>query len=236
MKASSTALLNQIGTRWSLVERAIRDDGTYGGRARQELLDRYSGAVWRYLTVATQHESDAEELFQEFALRLIRGDFHRASPDRGQFRNYLKSIVVNLIRDQQRQRARRPRSLEQLDPIAEAALEPIDDLDERFVLSWRAELLHLTWNALEQCNNTLFHALRIQSRIPNASSAEKAELLAKATASSCDANRFRVTLCRARKRFANLLLHEVGLTLTPASDEAIQAELKRLRLAAYCGN
>ena len=41
----------------------------------------------------TRDEQLAEELFQEFALRMLRGDFRRAEPLRGRFRDYLKTVI-----------------------------------------------------------------------------------------------------------------------------------------------
>ena len=53
-------------------------EGSTAQMARHDLFDRYCGAAWRYMLAVTRDEQVAEELFQEFSLRLIRGDFFRA--------------------------------------------------------------------------------------------------------------------------------------------------------------
>jgi hypothetical protein len=50
-------------------------------------MGSYHRAVHRYLLGALRDEDAAEELFQEFALRFVRGDFRWADRGRGRFRD-----------------------------------------------------------------------------------------------------------------------------------------------------
>jgi DNA-directed RNA polymerase specialized sigma24 family protein len=75
--------------------------------AQGQLLDRYGGAVRRYFLGALHDADAADELFQEFALRFVRGDFRRADPERGRFRDFLYHMIV----DHQKRRRRRPAAL-----------------------------------------------------------------------------------------------------------------------------
>src|SRR5438105_12976441 len=87
--------LSQISTAWSLVARAhgpVEADSA----ALTALVERYQAAVYRYLLAATRDPDVADELFQEFALRLVRGDFGRVDAARGRFRDYVKSALINL--------------------------------------------------------------------------------------------------------------------------------------------
>ena len=108
MKEPDTRI-SQIQTRWSLVARAHGSDEDLQ-HARAELLDCYAAAVQRYLIGALRSEDAANEVFQEFSLRVIRGDFRGAEPDQGRFRSYLKTCLHHLMMDYHRQIQRKPRS------------------------------------------------------------------------------------------------------------------------------
>src|SRR5882757_7198073 len=93
--------ISRIQTAWSMVREA-HGDHTAVQSAQQRLLDKYGVAVRRYALSALRDEDAAEEVFQEFALKFVRGDFGKASPDRGRFRAFVKTIVYRLIVDYQR--------------------------------------------------------------------------------------------------------------------------------------
>src|SRR5262249_28426883 len=140
--------LNQISTCWSLVCRAHGEAHGEMETARHELLTRYGGAVHRYLHKVVQDAGAAEELFQEFALRLLRGDFHRAAPQYGRFRDYVKTAVLRMVSRYHSRRQKAGCSLE-IDP-ADPALGPQEECEQEFVRSWRAELLARAWQALSR--------------------------------------------------------------------------------------
>src|SRR3990172_1957475 len=114
--------LSQIQTLWSLVERA-HGDHTNVQSAQQSLLDRYGGAIRRYAIAALRDEDAADEVFQEFALKFVRGDFAGADPGRGRFRAFVKTIVYRLIVDHQRRRKKLGREGQMHSNIAEPAGE-----------------------------------------------------------------------------------------------------------------
>ena len=232
MNPGTTPRLHSIHTRWTLVARA-GDDGTVANRARHDLVERYSGAAWRYMLALTKNENDAEELFQEFALRLLRGDLRRADPSRGRFRDYLKAVLVNLVRDRYRQRS--PVALP--DQLADNRSEfnPDADLESVFLNSWRRELLQLTWTRLRHQHPKSHAVLMIHVESPEALAAEKAAYLAHQTGRPCTANHYRVSLHRARGQFATILRKEVATSLNHPSTEQVDRELKSLRLLRYCG-
>ncbi len=65
---------------------------------------RYGGAVQRYLLASVRDPDAASDLAQEFALRFLRGDFHRADPGRGRFRDFVKRAIYHLMIDHFRER------------------------------------------------------------------------------------------------------------------------------------
>jgi RNA polymerase sigma-70 factor (ECF subfamily) len=66
--------LSRITTRWL----DLRDAHEGMPQAMRALLERYRGAVYSYLFGAVHTPDTADELFQEFALRFLRGDFRAA--------------------------------------------------------------------------------------------------------------------------------------------------------------
>ncbi len=101
--------LSQIQTSWTLVFEAHRGAADSAAAAQAELMVRYAGSIHRYLLGATRDPDAAEELAQEFAVRFLRGDFHRADAARGRFRDFLKRSVRNLMIDHFRRPRHRPR-------------------------------------------------------------------------------------------------------------------------------
>src|SRR5260370_19257788 len=146
--------LSRISTQWSLVFQAHTHEADAHQAALQALLERYQRAGYRYLLGAVRDPDVADELAQEFALRFIRGDFHRARPERGRFRDYLKTALVNLVNDHYRQLQDKPRALG-VEPAA--PVQPSVNSQAEFVTTWREELLENTWKALAE-NNAAYHA------------------------------------------------------------------------------
>ena len=90
--------LSRISTLWTVVCQAT-DPEVAVQAAQRRLLERYGGAVRRYLLAATRDGEAAEELFQEFAVRFLRGGLRGACPERGRFRDYLKGVLIHLVAD-----------------------------------------------------------------------------------------------------------------------------------------
>src|SRR5262249_42420161 len=72
--------LSQIATPWEDLDQAHAGSVPALDAARRRLLQHYSRAVYSYLMGAVRNEDVADDLFQEFALRLMRGGFRRANP------------------------------------------------------------------------------------------------------------------------------------------------------------
>src|SRR5438046_2124441 len=91
--------LSLIPTLWSLVGQAHHAPAEVAQSARQQLLERYGGAVHRYLRSLLGDPDAADEVFQEFAFRVLHGDLRGADPQRGRFRNFVKGTLFHLIAD-----------------------------------------------------------------------------------------------------------------------------------------
>src|SRR5690606_6618814 len=133
------------------VVRASTSGAPDAAAAQRQLLNQYGGSVRRYLQACLRDADAVDEVYQEFALRLVRGDFRSVSQARGRFRNYVKTVVYRLMVDHHRTAAklRHQVPLPQ-EPAAESAEETPFASDATFTQSWREELLAQAWTALEQ--------------------------------------------------------------------------------------
>jgi RNA polymerase sigma-70 factor (ECF subfamily) len=197
------------------------------------LVQRYNGAVFRYLLGAVRDADVAADLTQEFALRFVRGDFRRADPQRGRFRDYLKASLVNLVNDYHRARQAWPRPLA---GGAEPVAPPADTMDAEadFLKSWREELLDRAWDALSEAQPDYYAVLLFRVENPDASSTQMADQLSTRLGKPLMSAWIRKALQRAHERYADLLLNEVAGSLETASEEELRHELKELDLLRFC--
>lgn len=231
--------LSRIETMWSVVRRAHGGDTQAPQAAQQQLLQRYGGAVHRYALAALRQEDAADEVFQEFALRFVRGDFRNAAPEKGRFRSFLKTTLYHLIVDYQRRKKRGGAREAQL---GDATPEPVaadeQSHGELFNESWRDDLLARTWQKLEdqqQASGKPYHtALRCRVENPDARSPELAQVLSDQLGKPMKAGAARVLLHRAREAFADLLLDEVAHSLPESNRQRVEEELIDLNLLEYC--
>ena len=236
---SLNSRLSRISTIWTVVGDAHAVPGDAASDARLALLQRYQGAAYRYLLGAVRNAEAADDLFQEFALRMMRGAFHHADRGRGRFRDYVKTALVRLVIDHQNRQRNQSRPLDLA--VAEPAVS--DDAlasDEQFIASWREELLARAWRVLEEAQSQggqPYHSvLRFRAENPDASSADMAARLTEQLGPPVPFTEtgIRKTLQRARAQFADALIEEVVQSLTQPTRDELEQELIDLGLLSYC--
>jgi RNA polymerase sigma-70 factor (ECF subfamily) len=209
--------LDRISTDWAI----IRDPAQF--------VMRYAPAIHNYLVALTRSRHEAEEIAQDFYVRVVRYGFARASRERGRFRDYLKAAVRNAARDSW-QRKRAP-ARDIADLLQHPAAMAVDSAaDEQWVVYWRRCLLKRVWRALQQHEarspGNLFHTVL---RMVVEHQGEDSEQLAARTAARIGrplhAAAFRKQVSRARRMFALLVLREVQETLDGPSPEQLEEEL-----------
>jgi len=229
--------LSQITTAWTEMIRAHRGAAPEAGEAQRRILERYGAAVYRYLLASLRDPDAAEELYQEFALRFVRGDFERATSGRGRFRDFLKVVLRNLVVDTHRRRVRGPLSLTG-DPAESAVDDPVEEADRQFLETCRAELLARAWEGLaarEGSGGAPLHALlRYRADHPEATSARIAEVFSGQMGRPLSPEWARKWLARAREAFADELVGEVIRSSRIDSLEELEEELIELGLLEYC--
>jgi len=232
--------LSEIQTLWSVVQRAHVGEADAIRTAQEQLLGTYGGAIRRYLLGAFRSEDAADEVFQEFSLRFLRGDFRGVTPDRGRFRSFLKTCLYHLIVDHQRRQKRAAnRAAGDAGELAVAAIESNDSAaDQAFLQSWREELLARAWRRLEEDERETgkpYHSvLQAKAKHPELSSTDLASVVSDALQREITSANVRVLLHRARELFAECLLRAVTDSLSDSRREQVEEELIELQLLEYC--
>jgi len=230
--------LSQIETLWSVVRRAHDRQPDKARRAQHELLERYGGAIRRYLRAALKNDAAADDVYQDFAVRFVRGDYHAAAPEKGRFRSFLKSILFRLVVDHYRAgKVRQAASLEAI--YAEPQTPDLEkERNRAFNLVWRDEMLNRAWHALEaherESGQPAHSVLRLRVQYPGWKSTELADELSKRLGRPVSTANLRVLLHRSRDKFAELLLDAVAQTLDSPGDDQLEEELVDLELLDYC--
>jgi RNA polymerase sigma-70 factor (ECF subfamily) len=232
--ASPRPHLSQISTPWTLVRLAHADSEDSTAAAQRLLIQRYCGAVYRYLRGALHDEEAALDLFQEFVLRFLRGDFRRADPAAGRFRDYLRTVLIHLVTDHHRERQARPQPLPP--DVVGRALPPDEGANSEamFLRSWREELVNRAWQSLADAKPTYHAVLVFHVENPEVPSAGMAEHLTAHLGKPISAAHVRVMLQRAREKFAELLLDEVAHSLGPCTEADLVEELRALQMLKLC--
>jgi RNA polymerase sigma-70 factor (ECF subfamily) len=228
--------LSRIATLWTMVFQAHGEAADAATAAQRVLMQRYTRAVYRYLLGAVRDPDMAAELSQEFALRFVRGDYRRADPDRGRFRDYLKTALIHLVTDYHRARQAAPRQLAADAPEPAAPPKSSADSERDFLAEWRGELLDRTWRALDEVNADYRAVLLFRIENPDVPSPEMAERLGTQLGRPVNAAWVRKALQRAHAKFADLLVEEVAVSLEKPTPEALAAELRELDLLRYCAS
>jgi RNA polymerase sigma factor (sigma-70 family) len=236
MAAGDGDRLDELSTWWSVLFESHGESAEAARAAQERLLARYGPAVRRYLLAAVHDPHTADDLFGEFALRLVRGDFRQARPDRGRFRRLLKVALYRMVIDHQRRQSHQPQPLT-AEPAADLP-EPFADSDRIFQAEWRAQLFEAAWAALraeeERTGRPLYTLLRYRTDHPEARAAEMAEQLADRLGPSADADWVRRRLFDARQHFTDALVAEAARSLHPPTAESLADELTELQLLDYC--
>jgi DNA-directed RNA polymerase specialized sigma24 family protein len=225
--------LSRISTEWTVVFQAITPHpGSAETGAQQALLQRYCGAVYRYLLGALGDPAAADQAAQEFALRFVRGELQRADPGKGRFRDFVKTALYPLVVDYQKRQKRSGVMTPRPTPEGQAAH------DRDFTTSWREELMTKAWDALaqlqEKSGQPLHAALRLRAEKPELHSEALAAELGPRLGRPVTAAEVRQAVHTARQKFAEFLVAEVAHSLESSDPQRLVQELIELGLTDYC--
>jgi hypothetical protein len=222
--------LSQISTMWTVLAQAHAGPPGDVAAAQQLLIERYGGAVKGYLRKVVGDPDAADDLAQQFALGLVRGEFRGADPQRGRFRAYVKSVLFHLVSKHRRGEKRKPLPLSE----TQGDLAVSSDDGATFDQTWRSALLIRAWKTLQAAHPIGYAALRFKTDRKDGSSDAMAAELTRVAGRPIAPAAARQHLHRARERFADYLLDVVAHSLADPSPENLGDELTALGLLEYC--
>jgi RNA polymerase sigma-70 factor (ECF subfamily) len=235
MSPSDSSLLHTWAvTTWSKIFQG-RGEGDSAQQARHELVVRYHEAVYHYFLSQLRDPNAAAELYSNFAVRLIASDalLKRADPNRGRFRNYLKTALHNMVMDHYRKLARERK----VQPLRlDVAEHDAPEDKDGFTSIWSQELLNQAWKGLEAAERggLQYQVLRFQADNPELKAPQIAERLSARLGKELTPENVRQALHRAREKFSTLLLEEVERSLEKPTLDELEEELIDLQLLSYC--
>lgn len=228
--------LGNIKTRWSMIRQAheLNESGDVGSQAREALVMRYASAIRKFVKIVVKDDHLADELAQDAIVRLLKGDFSGADPNRGRFRDLLKTAIRNMARNCWAKNQRRA--------SVEFDVQSIDggesdELDELWTKECRDLVLSVAWQNLQEWESSTpgsvaFTILRLRSQYPDDSSTQMAERLSQEKGKTFRPDSTRQQLRRARVRFADYLVAEIADGLGDPTPENLKDELISLGLYA----
>jgi len=216
--------LTQISTHWSKVKNP------------SHFVLRYGPAVRSYLGALVKNPNDSDEILQDFLLRVVKGGFERASPDRGRFRFYVKTAIRNAALTHLKKKHGHEVSGDDLSRFP--APEVQDPAEAVWLSGWRGCILDRAFRALEaherrSPGNMFYTSLKLAVDHPGEDSEQLAARAKARTGREVRADAFRKQLSRARRQFARLIVTEVAETLEGASPERVEEELREAGLMDY---
>ncbi len=222
-------------TRWSLVVAAGKPENNDSHAALVSLCERYWYPLYAYLRRRGHPPDQAQDLTQEFFLRLLEGRYlDRADPAKGRFRAFILTSLKYFVADEQdRQRAQKRgggllESLElssgeeryQREPVSGETPERI--FERRWVLSVLDRVMQNLRDEFVR-HGRPEHFERLKPFLLGQSEAPYAAL---ARDMNSTEGALRVAIHRLRKRYRDLFRQEIADTVANPAD--IDSELRYL--------
>ena len=224
-------------TRWSMVQRAGREDTPRAGQALEHLCCAYWYPLYAYVRRRGYAASDAQDLTQAFFARLIeRRWVGNADSERGRFRTFLLTALSRFLADEwDKGRAQKRGGGVTHVPIqietAETRYgnEPADHLtpEQCYERRWAVTLLENVLRRLRDEHEREGRAAQFDALhaglVGDRQTLSYNQMAARLGISEGAA---RVAVHRLRKRYRQVLRDEIAQTLTPEED--VEEELRHL--------
>jgi DNA-directed RNA polymerase specialized sigma24 family protein len=228
-------------TRWSLVLEG-QQSGAVGDRARNQLLERYHGAVNRYLLARLGDPHAVDEVYGIYVERVKENHpfLQRADQEKGRFRHYLRRVLQNLVVDYYRKTGKGgPRPITAHADDVFVAPSWTEEQEEQFRREWVTELMHHSWQALEAVSKDndkpYYEVMFYKAQNLPARSRDIAQHFTQSWNKPISEANVRQILHRGQALLSDLFLEEVARSLekrleSPASADQVEEELVELKM------
>ncbi len=217
-------------TAWTRVLAGRCGDARQTARALEDLCGQYWPAIFSYLRALGQTKEEAEDAAQEFTAAFILGEpLHRADPERGRLRSYMKQSIRNFLAKRIRDSARLKRGGGAAHVALDDATDPAvgSPSDEAYDREWAFTVMERAMTSLRENytargKGALFDLLK-----PALAGAESLQPYAVLGLSAgVSEAQIKLEVHRARRRLADVLRREVAATV--ATEAAVEEELRYL--------
>lgn len=225
--------LDEITTMWTTVYEAHGGSSVKSVNARKALAVRYITAIHRFVRSIVRNTDDAEEVAQEVVVKLMKGDFARATPEKGRFRDLLKVSTRNAARSLHRRSKRRSHSelIEEQTPAASFSEQEWMTAADRWTLLDRA------WGRLRDYEKSTgkryYTLLLLRARHAEDSIDGLGRRFSRFVDKPLRADALRQQLRRARVKFATFLVHAAAERCASQTRDTVQEELAGADLLEY---
>jgi DNA-directed RNA polymerase specialized sigma24 family protein len=231
---SESERISRIHTQWTLLHQAHQPTSETAQEARAAVVQRYIRPIYRYLSRVMENSDAAEDVAHEVVLKLMQGQFSGVAQERGRFRDYLKSVLLNSAR------AWKKRASKEASIQTEERDIPADKETREFDHCVREELMQSAWQDLQEFENRTklpyASVLRWRTSSEETSTEALRQELFSLTGRELSSSHARKILQRARDQFSYLIIERIRQLLPPdqRSPSAIEEELLALGLHSMC--
>ncbi|MEM6468728.1 MAG: sigma factor [Planctomycetota bacterium] len=222
-------------------------------RDPQSFFDVYQAPIRKFFACLCNDGNEADEQFQEFALKFLSGAFDKFNPDKGRFRDYLKASLRNQVRRRYQKQSAEPDVVsEEILELAEdsRAIQPIDSAMEMFDAAEGEQIRQLVEAEMrdeESRGRNQFHSLlqfAIDFQVQQSEKSDQQgtrkvpvsaviDFISEKFGETVSRDAAKQRMSRAKADFASKMITEIGTRIGETSLTAIAQSASELGLSAF---
>lgn len=210
------------------------EKGSLEARALERFFKKYQSASFRFLVKLLGDRQTAEDVLQDFAVKFLSGKLSGFDAQKGQFRDFLKQVLRNEVRQYWRRTKRENARRQALD----SSVDQQDHAESAFDDELRNQLLEYSMRKVREQYDThgiiLDYIAEQESSGQRVSSEALALHLSNAEERNCSLANARTLKRRAKATLARQIRLSAAELLEIDAQEAIDQLLSEVGLLSYC--